>query len=115
MSKWKYFGDNEAPGVLDDVMYKIDRARELYGFPIVITSGYRASDHNASIGGVIDSAHTKGMAIDIQAPQDPFIREKLMWALGVAGFRRVESAPKHFHVDIDISKPTPAFWQGDDK
>lgn len=115
MGKWKYFTEKEVSGIVDDVVYKLDRARELYGFPIVITCGYRSPEHNAEIGGVPNSAHTKGMAVDIQAPQDPFIREKLMWALGSAGFKRVESAPKHFHVDVDPSKPSPAFWIGDDK
>jgi len=115
MARCKFFTDEETFGLLPDICFKLDRAREFFGGPIVLTCGYRSPDHNAEIGGVPDSAHTKGMAIDVRAPQDPAMREKLMWAFGCAGFRRVETAPKHFHADIDDeTKPSPCFWQGDD-
>lgn len=116
MGKWKHFTDIETQGMVDDICYKLDRARDLFGAPIELTCGYRSPEHNAEIGGVPDSAHTKGMAADVKAPVDPLMREKMMWAFGAAGFRRVESAPKHFHVDVDDhTKPSPAFWEGDDK
>lgn len=113
MGRCKYFTDEETFGLLDEVCSKIDRARELFG-PIDLTCGYRSPAHNAEIGGVTDSAHTLGEAVDIKAPADPAMREKLMWALGAAGFLRVESAPKHFHADVSTTKPTPCFWQGTD-
>lgn len=112
---WRYFTEKESKGLIPDLMFKLDRARDFYGFPLVITSGFRDADHNKSIGGVPQSAHTKGMAADIRAPQDPVMREKLMWAFGLAGFKRVETAPRHFHVDVDNDKPSPCFWEGDDK
>lgn len=115
MSRFVYFTDDETKGMLPDICYKLDRARELFGNPIELTCGYRSPEHNAEIGGVPDSAHTKGMAADIKAPIDPFQREKLCWALGAAGFRRVESCPRHFHADTDDSKPTPCFFPGVDK
>ena len=100
--------------MVPDVCYRLDRAREFYGEPMTLTCGYRTPEHNAAIGGVPDSAHTKGMAADIAAPQDPFHREKMMWAFGAAGFVRVESAPIHFHVDTDMTKPNPCFFPGGD-
>ena len=115
MSRFKYFTDEEMQGVIDDVGFRLDRAREFFGNPIILTCGYRSPEHNAEIGGVVNSSHTKGMAVDFKAPQDAAMREKLMWALGCAGFHRVESAPKHFHVDVDITKPTPSFFQGKDR
>ena len=115
MSRCKYFTDDETKGMLDDVCYKLDRAREFFGNPIVLTCGYRSPEYNAEIGGVPESAHTKGMAADVRAPSDPAMRERLMWSFGAAGFRRVESAPRHFHVDTDDqTKPSPAWWQGED-
>jgi zinc D-Ala-D-Ala carboxypeptidase len=114
MSKWKHFTDEETAGMVDDICQKLDKARDLFGYPIVLTCGYRTPERNAEVGGVPDSAHVKGMAADIQAPADPQMRERLMWALGGAGFLRVESAPKHFHCDVDPSKPMPAWWIGDD-
>ena len=116
MSKFKYFTDEETQGMLPDICFKLDRAREFFGNPIILTSGYRSPEHNADIGGVPMSSHTKGMAADVKSPIDPFQREKLAWAFGAAGFRRVESCPRHFHVDIDDeAKPSPDFFPGDDK
>lgn len=114
MSRAIYFSDQELTGMVDEVVARLDRARGFFGFAIVLTCGYRSPEKNAEVGGVADSAHCKGMAADIQAPADPQMRERLMWALGAAGFTRVESAPKHFHVDIDLTKPNPAWWIGDD-
>lgn len=117
MNRFKYFTDQELSGMVDDICYKLDRARELFGHPIVITSGYRTFEQNFSIGGARNSAHLEGKAADIKAPIDAFQREKLMWAFGAAGFKRVESAYRHIHVDIanDDLHPSPYFWQGDDK
>lgn len=114
MSKYKYFTDEETAGMLPDICFKLDRAREFFGNPMVMTCGYRSPEHNAEIGGVPNSAHTKGMAADIKAPADPFQREKMAWAFGAAGFRNVESAPKHFHVATDPSVPQNVFYPGDD-
>lgn len=117
MTRCRYFTDEEVQGLIDDICYKIDRARQFFDAPIIMTCGYRTPEHNAEIGGAPKSAHVLGMAVDIRAPQDPAMREKLMWALGAAGFRRVESAPKHFHADVanDEDHPNPCWWQGDDK
>lgn len=115
MGKWKYFKDEEVVGLKDDLVFKLDRAREFFGYPLVITSGYRDPVHNSDIGGAKTSEHTFGNAADIRAPQDTIMREKLCWAFGLAGFKRVESAPRHYHVDISTIKTSPCFWEGDDK
>lgn len=115
MSKYHYFTDDETKGMVPDICYKLDRAREFFDGPIYLTCGYRSPEHNAEIGGVPNSAHTKGMAADVKAPLDPRQREKLFWALGLAGFRRIESAPAHLHIDTDYTKPNPCFWVGEDK
>lgn len=112
MDKWRFFSDREVEGLSSDLVYKLDRAREYFGAPIIITSGYRNPDHNKDIGGVQDSAHTKGLAVDIRVPQDQEMRDKLFWALGRAGFERVGAYDRHAHMDTDKDKPTPAFWWG---
>ena len=112
MSKFKYFQDSEIVGLVEDLVFKLDRAREFYGSPIVITSGYRDPSKNESVGGVKDSAHTKGFAVDIRLSQDPFIRSKMAWALGRAGFERVLFYDRHCHVDVDRDKPKPIFLDG---
>ena len=117
MNKWRWFKDNEfgVAGLKDDVMFKLDRSREFYGFPIKITSGLRTVEEQEKINpGVKESAHLKGLAVDISAPQIPYMRERLIWALTLAGFQRIESCPYHFHVDVDHTKVTPCFWLGVD-
>lgn len=42
-----------------------DEIREHYGRPVTITSGTRCAKHNKAVGGVANSYHTKGNAMDI--------------------------------------------------
>lgn len=44
----------------------VERARRLLGKQIAITSGYRSAELNARVGGSTRSAHTRGIAADIQ-------------------------------------------------
>lgn len=112
MNQWKYFDEVESFGLTADLMYKLDRARGLFGGPIVITSGYRDPLKNKEVGGVHDSAHEKGMAVDIRCA-DIEMQKRLIWALCVAGFHRIGAYDKHVHADTDGSKPSPAFWCGE--
>ena len=111
MSIYKYFSDKETLGLVKDIMFKLERAREFFGAPIIITSGYRDPSKNEAVGGVKDSSHTSGKAVDIRCA-DPEMQKKLCWALGAAGFRRIGVYDRHVHVDVDDSKPSPAYWTG---
>ena len=114
--RWKYFSDAEVQGLQDDLIFKLDRARELYGEPIIITSGYRSPAENDAVGGVKRSAHTEGKTVDIRCP-NPLQQMRLIWALTIAGFRRVGQYSSHIHVDIELpedNRPSPAFWNGGD-
>lgn len=42
-----------------------DRARKHFGKPITIVSGLRCSRHNAAVGGVVNSQHMFGEALDV--------------------------------------------------
>lgn len=44
---------------------KLQELRDLYGKRIRVVSGYRCQKHNAKVGGVPNSTHTKGIAADI--------------------------------------------------
>jgi len=39
-------------------------------------------------------------------------REKMIWALGLAGFQRVGLYDRHFHVDVDTDKAQDIVWFG---
>lgn len=43
----------------------LDPAREQYGKPIYVTSGFRCPLHNTTVGGVSKSQHIEGQAADI--------------------------------------------------
>lgn len=46
----------------------LQRLRDQVGGPVNVNSGYRCVSHNAAIGGVQNSEHTKGTAADIVVP-----------------------------------------------
>ena len=45
----------------------LDPAREQFGGPVTVNSGYRCLKHNLEVGGVVNSQHMKGEAADITA------------------------------------------------
>ena len=55
-------GKNEIKQRIIDIAQKI---RTRIGVPIHINSGYRCAKHNANVGGVKASKHTKGKAADL--------------------------------------------------
>lgn len=46
----------------------LDGIRELTGFPIFLSSGYRSMKVNRAVGGVSSSQHVQGEAADIRCP-----------------------------------------------
>jgi len=49
----------------DNFLVKLQKLRDVVGFPLIISSAYRCKDHNASVGGVTTSQHKYGKAADI--------------------------------------------------
>lgn len=89
----------------------LDQARGLAGVPFKINSSYRSPEYNKSVGGVANSSHTKGKAVDI-ACADSRARFLMLKSLIAVGFNRIELAPTWIHVDVDASKDSNvAFYQ----
>lgn len=92
---------------------KLNKARERSnGVKFIITSGARCKNHNTRIGGVSDSAHIYGLAVDIayyNSQQSFYIIKSLL----DVGFQRIGiNFEKSFiHCDIDNSKPTPCLFK----
>lgn len=110
MSRWKYFKDAEVKGLHHQLVAMLDDARAIAGIPFVITSGYRSPSRNGNAGGVKNSAHESGKAVDLRAPNSK-IRKKIVDALREVGFVRIGTYSAHVHCDIDASKPQIA-WNG---
>lgn len=54
----------------------LDPVREAYGKPISVNSGYRCAKHNAAVGGVPNSQHMCGEAVDIAPVNSEKIKVK---------------------------------------
>ena len=95
--------------VSPELIHLLESIREEYGKPMRITSGCRCPDYNASVGGVSNSAHTRGSAADI-AVNGGLDRRKLvdcavmLWASGIG------VAKTFIHCDVDDVLPRPSIW-----
>lgn len=105
-------GANNVSMVLVD---KLQKLRDAVGRAIVINSACRCHDHNARVGGVMDSAH---LSSELEACEAADIKIKNGHeAFSLVGFiyfyklfKRVFIEQGCVHVDIDETKPSP--WLG---
>lgn len=87
----------------------LDDARGLAEVPFRLSSAYRCEKHNEAVGGVEDSAHTKGRAVDIIA-RSGFEKWRIICGLKKAGFVRIGINKKFMHADNDPHKPQHVIW-----
>lgn len=107
---YKYFKPSEVIGLKPEFVKLLDEARGIAGVPFKITSGYRTTEHNANVGGVKDSSHTTGLAVDLQV-KDGVSGGKILLALVKVGLNRFGFYEDgHIHVDFDMTKPNPCYW-----
>lgn len=91
------------------IIEMLDEARGIAAVPFYLTSAYRCKTHNKLVGGVVNSAHTYGLAVDISTPTN-YVRMRVLSGLIKAGFTRVGIADTFIHVDIDGTKPPTSCW-----
>lgn len=118
MRKWNYFDEEKESlirGVDSELMARLDMARHRAEIPFIVTSGYRNDEDNMKAGGVFDSAHTKGLAIDLRCTNS---REcfRIIESLLHEGFKRIVIGLRfegsnlvfhNIHVDTSNSLPSP--------
>lgn len=86
--------------------------REHFNTSITITSGYRCSLHNSSVGGANRSRHTMGDAADIVVSgHTPAEVAKYAESIGIKGIGLYETSSDGFFVHID-TRDTKSFWYG---
>ena len=83
--------------------------RDRIGRPVVITSAYRCEEYNKAIGGVPNSAHIRGYAVDVAIPDSGF-RYALIEFLTKSGITRFGIAEDFVHFDLDPDKPQGVVW-----
>lgn len=82
-----------------DFMDCLEKMRQSYGLPMIITSGFRSAEHNGKIGGATFSQHLFGRAVDIKCKSDSD-RYKLVAAAIEAGMKGIGIYSQHVHVDL---------------
>lgn len=105
VSPYKHFSAKEvAQFKLKPALWLLlDKMRDNTPEPFVISSGLRTPQENAQAGGVANSAHLRGLAVDLLC-SDNFKRSKML--SGIIPFRGeifLELAKSHIHIDIDSS------------
>ena len=103
-------GENHEQIISERLILMLDFARHNAEVPFKISSGYRCQAWNKEVGGVLDSAHLKGLAADI-AVKDNYHRFQILNALIHIGFQRIGIYTNYIHCDIDLSKYHPTIWR----
>ncbi len=111
MVKSKYFSEPEfkrcdPPCSLQDMsqvlMDTLDSAREAAGIPFVLNCAYRSVAWDKARGRSGNSAHTRGLAVDIRCNTSAN-RFKIVSALLSVGFNRIGIGKSFVHADVDSS------------
>ena len=79
---------------------KLQKLRDEWGLPLIITSGYRCELHNREVGGVKQSLHKVGQAADVRVPASEQERFRDL-ALSCGFSRAISYGNRHFiHIEI---------------
>jgi uncharacterized protein YcbK (DUF882 family) len=106
-----HFTDDEIKGLSPRLVAMLDGARDYAGVPFRITSGARTPEENQAAQGVKNTAHMRGLAVDL-ACVDGRERWHILTALLNVGFSRVGVYDRHIHADCDVSLPQEVIWWG---
>jgi len=111
---WSEFDSPDEPGsgqrnMNAQFVHVLDDVRECAGFPFIVNSGYRTEAHNMKVGGVTNSSHRKGIAVDIRAFTDDQKRSIAKCAIR-NGITRIGWGSSFIHLDMDTSKTQHVVW-----
>lgn len=121
MYKWFKMSEFDSPdqpgsGELMEpaVVQALDIARDIYGFPMVVTSGFRTIEYNRQLieqgyNASPKSSHLLGWAVDIAVPNSER-RFLMLEALLDAGFHRIGVGDSFIHADLDPNKTPNCLW-----
>lgn len=123
MWQWPHFSRDEmacrGTGLCEmssEFMDKLERLREAYGKPMIVTSGYRAPEYNEKVSKTGRSGpHTTGHAVDIGVSGEDALRllqVAFMFGFSGYGIKQIGNA-RFIHLD-DLPNspgcPRPHIW-----
>jgi hypothetical protein len=92
--------DTHEVKLFPELVRKVQKVRDLVGPPIKINSGYRTPERNAEVGGVPNSLHCQGKAVDISCS---FVSLALLAVAAIwAGFPGVIVYSKYNFLHCDL-------------
>lgn len=102
--------DHAAKDLLSDTLlgYLCELERTL-SFKLHFVSGFRCDACNEAAGGVPNSGHLRGLAVDCLIP-DSATRFKVIHCALRIGFRRIGIGKNFIHLDIDDRLPQNMIW-----
>ena len=109
--------DGSDPMFIDTRLVQVlQRIRDHFGSPVVITSAYRTAAHNKAVGGAAYSQHCYGRAADIRVAgisveQLAAYAEKLLPDTGGIGRYPVRSGRPTGWVHVDV-RAAKSRWKG---
>lgn len=86
----------------------LDPLREWFDEPIIVSSGYRCEHLNKAVGGVHDSQHLKGQAVDIRPGRNcenysKRLKEMFDWICDHVSFDQVIYYPKRGFIHVSYA------------
>lgn len=87
----------------------LDKVREKAGIPLVLNCAYRSVEWDKSKGRSGNSAHTRGLAVDIRC-HSYRNRIKIVKAALSCGICRIGIGKTFIHLDIDKSLSQDVMW-----
>ena|SRR3990167_9036467 len=111
--KPKEFDSPDLPGsgrnMRPELIELLDKIREEFGRPLFVNSGFRTEARNVVVGGKDGSAHTLGLAVDLEITNS-FERFQLIRLAIKYGIKRIGVGRTFIHLDIDMDKPQEVAW-----
>ena len=101
------------PGSMQDMdqrlLTMLDACRREAGIPFILNSAYRSEEYDRAKGRTTNSAHHRGLAVDIRAT-DGATKYKIVEAALFVGFNRIGIGSTFIHLDCDESLPQNVIW-----
>lgn len=92
-----------------DLISSLERLELHLGRELVYNSGYRCPACNKNAGGSSNSAHLRGLAVDIRCVSSADLFELVENAI-ILGWRRIGIGKSFVHFDVDLTLPQDVIW-----